>query len=520
MTSAENILRLKLEQEALLREKLRLKEGLPHLYGMPWYEWAWDFFKTENHEAFLVAANQVSKSSTHIRKFIDWATDTKEWLRRWPCLSIMPIPIPNQFWYLYPTADVATIEFETKWMPFLPKGEFKDHPIYGWKDNYEKGKIKSLAFNSGVTIYFKTYAQNVQDLQSGSVFLLGFDEELPEELLSELQARLNGTDGYFSGVFTATLGQDYWRKTMEPETTDEELHANAWKRSVSLYDCEFYRDGTPSPWTPEKIARAVARCPNKTERRRRIDGRFAVSGGRKYYAFEREKNVVKPFFTKPPADWHIYEGVDIGSGGENNHPAAICFIAVRPDFKFGAVFKGWRGDGVVTTSGDIFLKHRDLKGEMVLNAQVYDHQAKDFDTIATRNNDPFTKAQKGHDAGESLLNTLFRHGILVIFGNDPELSKCAVEFSSLLKATPKTKAKDDFTDTVRYASMAVPWDLSGIEAIPLDPDEASKPKPQPVKKTMHEIIDEERRAFVVGSSNKETDPIEEELDEWNELYGS
>lgn len=516
--SAEDILRLKLEQEKLLQEKLKLKQGLPHLYGMNWYEWAWDFFKTENHEAFLVAANQVSKSSTQIRKFIDWATDTAQWIKRWPCLAVMPVQIPNQFWYLYPTADVATIEFETKWMPFMPAGEYKNHPVFGWTDDYEKGKIKSVKFNSGVTIYFKTYSQNVQDLQSGSVYMLGFDEELPEELLGELQARLNGTDGYFSGVFTATLGQDYWRRVMEPENAEEELHATAWKTSVSLYDCQFYRDGTPSPWTPEKIARAVARCPNKAERSRRIDGRFAVSGGRKYFGFERERNVVAAF--KIEADWHIVSGVDIGSGGENNHPGAIAFIAVRPDFKFGAVFKGWRGDEVTTTSGDIFLKHKELKGKLIMMSQVYDHAAKDFDTIATRNNDPFTKAQKGHDAGEALLNTLFRHGMLVIFGNDPELAKAAVEFSSLLKATPKTKAKDDFTDAIRYAAGAVPWDLSDIETIPLDPVEAAKPRPEPRKKTYLEIVDEERRAFVLGSRKEAPDPIQEELDEWNDLYGS
>lgn len=513
-------LQAKLEKERLIREKLRLKEGLPHLHGMPWYEWAYDFFKTENHEAFLVAANQVSKSSTHIRKVIDWATDTTQWLRRWPSLQAAPAhaQIPNQFWYLYPTADVASIEFETKWLQFLPRNEYKDHPVYGWKDVYEKGKIKELQFNSGVTIYFKTYSQNAQDLQSGSVYYLGFDEELPEELLGELQARLNGTDGYFSGVFTATLGQDHWRATMEPEETDVELHPTAWKRSVSLYDCQFYKDGSPSPWTPEKIARAVARCPNQTERKRRIEGRFAASGGRKYQSFEREENMIKPFTIQK--DWHIYSGVDIGSGGENNHPGAIAFIAVRPDFRFGVVFKGWRGDGVLTTSSDIYLKHRELREKMVLVSQVYDHQAKDFDTISSRNNDPFTKAQKGHDAGEALLNSLFRHKMLMIMGNDPELNKLAVEFSSLLKATPKTKAKDDFIDATRYAAMSIPWDFGGIEAIALDPTKESAPGPQPRKKTLAEIQLEERRAFVMGSSSDSRDPIEKELDEWNELYGS
>jgi phage terminase large subunit-like protein len=94
---------------------------------------------------------------------------------------------------------------------FLPRGKFKDDPVYGWKEEKKQGDIVAIHFNSGVHIFFKTYSQNAEDLQSGTCDAIFCDEELPEELY-ELIARLNATDGYIHMVFTATLGQDFWRR--------------------------------------------------------------------------------------------------------------------------------------------------------------------------------------------------------------------------------------------------------------------------------------------------------------------
>jgi len=66
---------------------------------------------------------------------------------------------PTQFWYLYPTSTQVNIEFETKWKQFLPKGEYKNDPIYGWHEEKKDGNIIAIHFNSGVHLYFKTYAQ-------------------------------------------------------------------------------------------------------------------------------------------------------------------------------------------------------------------------------------------------------------------------------------------------------------------------------------------------------------------------
>ena len=131
VSDASKLLEAKRE---LTERKNRLQRELPHLYGWKWYSWARSFFESQNPMTLLCAANQISKSTTQIRKHVHWATSKMDWSTWWKTP-------PRQFWYLYPSADVATAEFQTKWVPdIMPKkGQFipekgKEqciHPIYG-----------------------------------------------------------------------------------------------------------------------------------------------------------------------------------------------------------------------------------------------------------------------------------------------------------------------------------------------------------------------------------------------------
>src|SRR3989304_9869548 len=143
----------KQKELVLLEQKIKLQKGLPHIYGWKFYDWARQYFESRNRIITLSSGNQVSKSSSQIRKNLHWATCQSLWPELWTTT-------PRQFWYLYPTRDVAHIEFRKKWEPeFMPRGEYKDDPIYGWKPEYYHNRIFAIHFNSGVSIYFKTYAQ-------------------------------------------------------------------------------------------------------------------------------------------------------------------------------------------------------------------------------------------------------------------------------------------------------------------------------------------------------------------------
>jgi phage terminase large subunit-like protein len=506
-----------LAEELVLREKQQeLVEGLPHLYGWPWYSWAREYCESTNKTNLLVAANQISKSSTNIRKCIDWATDKKKWPLLWRAR-------PTQFWYMYPSLEVASIEYRTKWVPeFLPRGRFKDHPVYGWTPELEKNSIKAIHFNSGLSVYFKSYSMSSTNLQTATVYANFSDEEMPEEIYGEVRARLNATDGYFHMVFTATIGQDFWRRAMEPGSKEEELFPEAWKRCVSLYDCLKYENGDDTPWTLERIARIEAQCATKNEILKRVYGRFVKSEGLLYPAFDVSVNMHKK--EKIPKDWLIYTGVDPGSGGESGHPAAIVFVAVKPDFSFGRIFRGWRGDKIQTTTSDILAKHTEMKlmgrpgvpEDRILRpvGQFYDWQAKDFFVLASRAQESFQPADKNRERGVQLLNTLFKNKMLAIDENDPELQKLVIELCSLVGSTPKSHAKDDFIDGVRFATTNIPWDFSQIEGVMLERTAiVSDTRTENQKE-----VDERRAGFFGGNHDQDTWEADEELDGWNDLF--
>lgn len=457
--------------KALERKKF-LQEHLPHLYGWKWYPWAKSFFDCtpdQNRDCMMVAANQISKSSTMIRKCIRMATDKERWKDWWPTN-------PNQFWYFYPTKDIATVEFDQKWIKeFLPRGEMKDDPVYGWTAEYVSKKIHALHFNSGVTVYFKSYEQGATLLQTSSVHAIFADEEMPQELYDEINVRRisPSVQGQFNTVFTATLGQPFWRETFEERGTRYERFPDAFKLNVSMYDCLTYDDGSPSPWTPEYIRQIERSCKSQAEILRRVYGRFVVDEDLKYQGFTREKNLVPKH--KLPKGWLVYSGVDVGSGGRG-HPAAIIFVATNKDFNKGRVFLGWRGDGIQTSAGDVLEKYKELRGTLKPVAQFYDWQSRDFLTMAQRSSppEPFQPANKSHQLGEQLMNSLFKNGMLKIY-DDPELRKLVTELENLRSSTNKSSAKDDMIDALRYAITSIPWSFEHLSREPAKQVPADKP---------------------------------------------
>lgn len=512
LPATQQSLQDRLEYLKLLEAKVKYQELLPHLYGWKLYKWAQEYWDSKSKVQLICAANQISKSSTQIRKHIHWATSPDLWPTLWKTK-------PTQFWYIYPTRDVAHIEYMKKMVTeFLPRGEFRyDHPQYGWKPEIYHNRIFAIHWNSGVSTYFKTYAQNVQDLQTGTVYKLDLDEECPEELMSELMMRLAATDGYLSAVFTPTIGQEYWREAIE-ERGSKERFPDAFKRQVSMYDCLLYGDGSRSPWSLAQIRRAENSCKSQNEIDRRVNGKFVVAEGLKYATFHKLANR-KPGHPVPKS-WSIWIGVDIGSGGEENHPSAIAVVAVSPDWKEGRVIDGWRGDGEVTTAADVVIRAQAMSRLYPNPIIKYDFACRDFYTIATENGLPVQPAEKNHIIGEHVLNVLFKNKMLWVY-DYPQLDPLCVELSMLKNSTGKRQAKDDFIDALRYACASVPWDWSCITSEALEKKEVD---PEVEAKAM-ELAARRDWADPEGTGS-ELRSIEDELDSYNELmnggseYGS
>lgn len=504
-------LEIKKKKLEVMQAKIELARGLPHLYGWKNYKWCREFLETTNRNVFLTAANQIGKSSTQIRKVIDWATNKSLWPSLWR-------REPRQFWYLYPTREVASIEFETKWKPdFLPKGKFKDHEVYGWREEKKsRGEIFAVHFNSGVSVYFKTYAQDSQHLQSATVDYIATDEELPDHLYDELNFRRNATDGYFSMVFTATIGQELWRRTMEPKAGEEETFPTAWKKQVSLFDCMEFEDGTKSHWSMEKIHRTISSCATEAEVQRRVYGKFVIAHGLKYSSFSRANNVCKPFVI--PQDWVHYVGVDLGAGGEKNHPSTITFIAISPDYKRGAVYRHWRGDEKVMDQTEVANKYLELKSFIPVTCAYYDYSGKDFKTITDRMGLSFQPAEKSHAVGEQIINGLFKNNMLVIF-DIPETQPIINELTTLSATTDKRNAKDDSIDSMRYGVTKVPWDWSSVGLDITVPTATPKVYASPMDEANAARTQDAHRMRKNNFQEDINAEIEQELAAWDELYG-
>lgn len=500
---------LALQRLKIMRQKVALQEGLPHLHGFKWYRWAWEYFNETNRMCFISAANQISKSSSQIRRIIHRATEPTLWPKLWKTT-------PRMFWYFYPNKSTATIEFETKWKPeFLPRGSFINHPQYGWKADERVGEIYSITFNTGVTIYFKTYGQDVMDLQTGTVHEIDLDEEPPEYIMSEIFMRLAASDGYLSAVMTPTRGQEYWREVFE-EKGPRERFPKAWKRQVSMYDCQQYLDGTPSPWTQEKINFAINACATPQQVEVRVHGRFANATGLKFGSFHDSRNVRRPEdYPKEQQwnhDWLFYVGCDIGSG-EDNHPAAVTVLAIRPDGRFGRFIRGWRGDNIATTAGDVVEKAVQLSHDLPVTSLRYDHASRDFYNIAIGMGLTPTPAEKSHLIGEQVLNVGFKNQMIMI-DDIEELRPLRSELRNLRKDTPKKSAKDDFCDAARYAATGAYWDWSAIESAEI----IKLRNGVPVAKKPDRPGDDRRRYY--ESEGEKLSTLDEYCDEWNELYDS
>lgn len=485
----------KLERDAAL------VKCLPHLFGKKLYQFQRDVLDSKNRVTLLCSANQIGKSSIGIIRCIKWATTPSMWPSLWRST-------PNVFWYMYPDYDTVTAEFEEKWVKeFLPSGEMKDHKIYGWKEIRDGKKIKGIRFNSGITVYFKTYGKDVMTLQSATVHAIFCDEELPVHLYPEVMARLSGVriDGYFTMVFTATIGQDFWRRAIEPKEGEDVSLPDAKTVQVSLFDAMYYEDGTKSDWTEERIERIKRNCLTWNEVLKRVYGKFVKDTGLKYPTFERVRHLRNPW--QIPANWLRVGVVDCGSGGPNNHPAAISFFAVSPDYKRAIAYRCWRGDKIVTTAGDILEKFRELSYGEKIDIKVYDWGAVDFGILAI--NDGFIKAEKSHERGEAMLNTLFKRDMLVIgMYDDSEYEKAAIEFETLFKDVDKRKCKDDLVDTFRYFVTAIPFDISG-----------DSPTPAPKRiETYEEMVDRQRSGKL---TQDETDSLllneDPDFDDYNNL---
>jgi hypothetical protein len=79
----------------------------------------------------------------------------------------------------------------------LPRGKMMKDPNWGWRLEFAGRAVSAIHFNSGCSIYFKYYTQDVMNLQGSTVAAILCDEELPTNFWDELNQRRMNYNGYF-----------------------------------------------------------------------------------------------------------------------------------------------------------------------------------------------------------------------------------------------------------------------------------------------------------------------------------
>ena len=473
---------------AWLRQEGLEPRHLPHLLGMKLYSWSYDFITTKDRQCLLCGGNQISKSSSMIRKAIWLATTRTMWPHYFPERGYMTL-----IWYLYPSFETVATEWADKWrewMPAVPPGH-PQHDRFGWKvqkvgsqsGRWAEGGFandevmgmtpRRILFSTGVVLEFRTYSQIKGTLQSSTVDMVCCDEELPEPeaRFGELTARLNSTRGIYNMAFTATIGHQWWYRAMERIGQADEFLKGAWKRCISLYDCRFYQDGSPGKWNDEaKIEEVKRKLGSPDEIAKRVYGRFVMSAGRAFPMWDPKLNRVARFPHGGRGLTYVAV-VDPGTGGEKGHPAAVVTLGVDHARNLVCVFNCWRGDGVETTSTDIVKQMDKMTEGLPLEALVYDHASRDFRINAERylrQKDriiPIVEAKKDRVTGFDRVNSLLQAGALVVPDEAPpgcpwfdptEVEKLRDELVTVLAPEEGKRSsgmRDDLTDCLRYGCM-------------------------------------------------------------------
>jgi hypothetical protein len=476
------------------------QDNLPHLYSLPWYEWAWDFLVSPKRINFLNAANQVSKSSTEISKTVLFATEPKLWDHLWPNRTKK---VPTPFWYWYPSTKIATEEFENKWMDErLPLNEMKDDPQYGWKVKYLYGQVYYIRFNTGVTVYFRSYEQHPKNVQGSSIFYNACDEEMPESFYDEIWQRMSSpsVDGIFDMVFTATLGQKFWYDTMELMGKPGERFKNAFKQQVSKWECLKYRDGSASPWTVERIKQQIIDCRNEAEVRKRILGRFAKAENLLFNAYDSKRNTIAKVPEK--TELHYYAAVYVC---DKTGKAAISILGVNSEYSRCYLVDSHWFDSVDTTSFQIFSKLMDRVGKKRFSGLYANKHASDFMKVADASKYGFVEVKKPNDNAAKLINSLLSDGLIQIVDTERN-SDAKYHIAHCDKKAEDLEEYETLGALILIASN-VPWDFEKILKLVKPPKKEKELDP--------------RMKFWLGLDRPElktSDTTEQELLEANEDY--
>jgi phage terminase large subunit-like protein len=291
----------------LVSEKLSASAKKPNLYGYKPHEKQLQFHQSEARKRLYIGGNRSGKTTGGIVEDLWWLTGTH------PYIKTPEPPIRGRICavdFTYGIAQIILPEL-ARW---LPPSQLKGG---SWFTAYSK-QLQELTLENGSTVEFKSYDQDLDKFAGTSRHFIHCDEESPEAIYVENQARLIDTGGSTWFTMTPVEGMTW---------IYDELYEPGMRRENGIEVITV--DMTDNPHLNIVEVEQFLMGLSKDEREARVHGKFVQLGGLIYKMFDPTPgglHVTKAPFV-PPKDWVWVASLDAGY----NNPTAWLWHAISPD---------------------------------------------------------------------------------------------------------------------------------------------------------------------------------------------
>lgn len=274
-----------------------------------------------------------------------------------------------------------------------------------WERSFDKQE-RTLHCANGNFVEFMSYDQDLDKFAGTSRHFCHYDEEPPQHIYNESQARLIDTDGYAWLTMTPLDGMTWVYHDLYIPGSD------GTDTDIAVIEVDM----ADNPYLSKESRERYLKTLDKDERAARSHGHFIQVGGKVLKNFNPDVHVI-PDFT-PPADWEWYVSIDHGY----NNPTAMLWHAVSPD-------------GIAYT----FSEH--YKSEMLVedHAKVYHMRNAGFERVPDITVGDPAMEQRQAVTGTSIIQEYAEHGVYIVPGNN-DVASGVNKMNSHLKVDHNGKA--------------------------------------------------------------------------------
>jgi phage terminase large subunit-like protein len=275
----------------------------PNIYGYTPHPKQLPFHESTAKKKLFIGGNRCGKTFSSIAEDIWWARGQH------PYRKVPPAPTRGRIHgvdFLQGVQKILLPQFGRLVPPSLLKNG-------SWEDSYNK-ELRTLYFANGSFIEFMSYDQDLQKFAGTSRHFNHYDEEPPQHIFNESNARLIDTGGSYWVSMTPVDGMTWVYDTLYLNGLDD----------PKMFIIEV--DMLDNPYIDAEAAEDFLSGLDEEERAAREHGQFIQLGGKVFKAFDKSIHVIDPIDPRELKEWQWFSSLDHGY----SNPTAWIWHAVSP----------------------------------------------------------------------------------------------------------------------------------------------------------------------------------------------